>query len=80
MGSGTQLQEQVNSIWQSFTPKQKITIVLVVLGFVFLVVWLLFARQPKMEVLYAGLSPENASALTSKLKEEKVPYQLVDEG
>ena len=41
---------------------------------------MLFAKQPKMEVLYSGLSPENASALTAKLKEQKVPYQLVDEG
>jgi flagellar M-ring protein FliF len=80
MNLGAQLQEQINSIWKKFTKGQKATILITVLLFLIIVLTMLFLRQPKMEVLYSGLSPENASALTTKLKESKIPYQLVDEG
>ncbi|HHY06040.1 MAG TPA: flagellar M-ring protein FliF [Clostridia bacterium] len=80
MGLGVQLQEQINTIWQKLSKGQKVTILIIIFVFILTVIGMLFAKQPKMEVLYSGLSPENASALTAKLKEQKVPYQLVDEG
>ena len=45
-----------------------------------MIIAILLFNKPQMEILYSGLSPENASAITAKLKEENVPYQLTDEG
>jgi flagellar M-ring protein FliF len=80
MGLGAQFQDQINNVWQNFSKRQKATILIIVLLFFVIVIGLIFVNQPKMEVLYSGLSPENAQALTAKLKEMKVPYQLADEG
>lgn len=79
MGYGEQLREQINNIWEKLTTWQKATFIAVVIIAVVLM-GILFAQGPKMEVLYSGLSPENASAITAKLKEQKVSYELVDEG
>lgn len=80
MGIWTQFREQANNIWQKFTGWQKATFAAVIVLFFVLVIGVLFAQRPKMEVLYSGLSPDTASAMTTKLKEQKVPYELVDEG
>jgi flagellar M-ring protein FliF len=80
MGSGTQFKEQINNVWQKLSKSQKATILVIIVLFLFIVIGLIFVKQPKMEVLYSGLSAENAQALTAKLKEEKIPYQLADEG
>ncbi len=80
MNLRAQLPEQLNKIWQKFTKVQKATILVTIVLFLMIILGLVFLKQPKMEVLYSGLSPENASALTAKLKESKIPYQLVDEG
>lgn len=79
MNFWTQLTEQARSIWQKLSGWQKATFAGVVLLFL-VVTTIIFVQKPKMEVLYSGLSPETASAMTEKLQELKVPYELVDEG
>ncbi|HHX97222.1 MAG TPA: hypothetical protein GX687_07210, partial [Clostridia bacterium] len=73
MNLRAQLPEQLNKIWQKFTKVQKATILVTIVLFLMIILGLVFLKQPKMEVLYSGLSPENASALTAKLKESKIP-------
>ncbi|MDD4146282.1 MAG: flagellar basal-body MS-ring/collar protein FliF, partial [Clostridia bacterium] len=80
MASGAQFQEQINNLWQKFSKGQKITVLFIIILFLAVIIGIIFAQQPKMEMLYSGLSSEDASALTAKLKEQKVPYQLADEG
>lgn len=75
----TQLTEQARNIWQKLSGWQKATFAGVVLLFL-LVTTIIFVQKPRMEVLYSGLSPETASAMTAKLQELKVPYKLADEG
>lgn len=80
MGFWTQFSEQTKSIWQKFSNWQKVTFVGVIALFFIVAVTIIFVQRPRMEVLYSGLNPDTASAMTAKLKDLKVPYELVDEG
>ena len=50
---------------------------LVVAGFVALMLWV---NKPDYQMLYSGLSQQDASAVVEKLKEIKVPYELSGDG
>jgi flagellar M-ring protein FliF len=80
MNFWTQVTEQIRNIWQKFTTWQKFTLAGILALFLIVVVIVIFANRPQMEVLYSGLNPETAAAMTAKLKEQKVPYKLVDDG
>ncbi|MCR4440978.1 MAG: flagellar basal-body MS-ring/collar protein FliF [Peptococcaceae bacterium] len=80
MGFWLQFIEQAKKIWSNFTVWQKVTLAGIVLAAFTGVVALLFFSQPEMEPLYTNLDPRDASAITAKLKELKVDFQLADEG
>lgn len=80
MNFWTQVSEQIRNIWQKLTTWQKFTLAGILALFLIVVVIVIFANRPQMEVLYSGLNPETAAAMTAKLKEQKVPYKLVDDG
>lgn len=40
----------------------------------------MIASKPRMAVLFSGLAGEDAGAITQKLNDEKVPYQLTGDG
>ncbi len=42
--------------------------------------WLYVGRPPAYETLFTNLSPSDASAVTQRLKDDKVPYQLSIDG
>jgi flagellar M-ring protein FliF len=42
--------------------------------------YLYFWRQPSYSTLFSNLSPEDAAAVTARLKDDKVPYQLSSDG
>ncbi|MGB6985091.1 MAG: flagellar basal-body MS-ring/collar protein FliF [Candidatus Aquilonibacter sp.] len=42
--------------------------------------WLYFGRGENYSVLFSGLSPEDAAAVTQHLKDDKVPYHLSTDG
>ena len=48
-----------------------------VLGFVFLILW---SGRVDYQRLYSDLDPGDAGAIVEKLKEQKIPYQLDDDG
>ncbi|MGI6144361.1 MAG: flagellar basal-body MS-ring/collar protein FliF [Peptococcia bacterium] len=75
-----QILEQINNLWQKLSKWQRASILIIVVLFIIMIIAILLFNKPQMEILYSGLSPENASAITAKLKEENVPYQLTDEG
>jgi len=75
-----QILEQINNLWQKISKWQRVSLLIIIFLFIIMIIIILFFNKPQMEVLYSGLSPENASAITAKLKEENVRYQLTDEG
>ncbi|HTU82501.1 MAG TPA: flagellar basal-body MS-ring/collar protein FliF, partial [Candidatus Acidoferrales bacterium] len=40
----------------------------------------IYTRQPSYEVLFSGLSPEDAAAVTAHLKDDKIPYVISTDG
>lgn len=76
-----QFTEQIKKVWGNFSTLQKASLtgvaVLALLGSL-VIIWV--TQKPDYEPLYTGLDPADASAIVAKLKEEKVDYQLADEG
>ena len=80
MDARAQILEQINNLWQKLSKWQRISLLIVAVLFIIMIITISFFNKTQMEILYSGLSPENASAITAKLKEENVPYQLTNEG
>lgn len=75
------LRTQIRQVSSGFTPGQKAVTILGILALV--VGGIVLARQlsrPTYSVLYSGLAPSDAAAVTAKLQSSKVPYQLTDGG
>ena len=72
---------QVQDGFTALSPSRKFMVLgiiaAVVAGFVVLMLW---ANRPDFQVIYSGLSPEDAGAIVAKLKERKVPFQLAANG
>lgn len=75
------LSEQVKSFWQGLTPGRRVALPLVVAAALGLVVYAAVTlNQPRFVPLFTGLQPEDAGAITAKLKETGVPYRLAENG
>jgi flagellar M-ring protein FliF len=73
--------EQVKNILKNLT-FAKTAVLLVVLGctvtaFVFIMMW---STRGDMQVLFSNLTPEDAGAVLSRLKEQKIPYRISGNG
>ena len=73
------LRGQVNAIWEMQSRTNKILlgggIGIAAVAIAFLV-YLYGFKKPDYEILFANLSNEDASAVTQKLKDDKIPYKL----
>ena len=71
----------VAEIWRSASLVQRIVLLTVLLscvgGGALLVNW---ARKPHMDLLYVGLSPEDAAKVVDKIRDADVPYELRNGG
>jgi len=77
-----QIGSRIKGFWSKLTLNQKVIGSGVGLLIVIALIILLFngkSSQP-MEVLYADLTEKDAAAIVEKLEEEKIPYQLEDQG
>jgi flagellar M-ring protein FliF len=76
-----QLRDDGQRLYGQLSRRQKIGLgalaVAVVLGSAFLFVW---AQNPDYTPLYRGLDDKDANAIVMKLREDKVPYELADNG
>ncbi len=76
-----QLFEQIFGIFRSLPVSRKIlmasVLILVVAG---LSVMFLWANKIDFQSVYTNLSPEDASQIVERLKEQKIPYQLMGNG
>lgn len=72
---------QVISLWKGLSRARKIVLILCVLGTAVGLTSLIFwTGQPDYTLLYPNLSTEDASDITRRLKEQKIPYQIASGG
>ncbi|TKJ34877.1 MAG: flagellar M-ring protein FliF [Planctomycetes bacterium B3_Pla] len=75
------LLQKIGTVWQKIGLVQQALLVAIVLTFVLagamLVHW---ARRPDMRMLYQDLGPEEASAITEKIAEKNIAYELRNGG
>jgi flagellar M-ring protein FliF len=81
MGANTQILSQLNSAFSNLSMGKKLTLVTLILGsvvgFIFLLNW---SGKSEFQPLYANLDSEDASAILSKLKEQKIEYRIASNG
>ena len=72
---------QIGALLKSLTPGKKIALLSLlsatIASFAVLIVW---TGKPNFELLYSGLSPEDAGAILVRLKEQKIPYSISANG
>jgi len=81
MPEGKKNFKNVVNTFKALSTGKKIGVVAVcvgcVLGALFIVMW---AQEPVFEVLYSNLEQADAGAVVERLKSQKVPYKVVDNG
>ena len=72
---------QLAMVFRRLSAARKISMLLLIGGAVFGCVMLMtWASQPDFGVLYADLEPEDAGAILSALKDDKIPYEIHGNG
>lgn len=73
--------EWLTRLWQSTNTQQKTNIIVVAAIFVAVFILIFtWASRPDYKPLYTNLSSKDASAITKKLVEDKIPYKLENDG
>jgi len=76
-----QILSQLNATFSNLSLGKKITLVTLILGsvagFLFLMNW---SGKSEFQPLYAQLDPEDASAILSRLREQKIDYRIASNG
>jgi flagellar M-ring protein FliF len=76
-----QILSQLNAAFSNLSLGKKITLMTLILGslaaFFFLMNW---SGKSEFQPLYAQLDPEDASAILSKLREQKIDYRIASNG
>jgi len=76
-----QILSQLNAAFSNLSLGKKITMMTLILGsvvaFIFLMNW---SGKSEFQPLYAQLDPEDASAILSKLREQKIDYRIASNG
>lgn len=68
-------------VWKQLSLLQKGSLIVVALATVAAIFFLMdWSQRPEYSAVFTGLSEGDASAIVTKLKEMKVPYQLTDGG
>lgn len=77
-----QLWTNIKEFWSKLTLNQKVigSGVVLLVTIMILVMVLNMAPSKPMEVLYTDLTPKDAAAIIEKLDEERITYQLENEG
>ncbi len=73
--------ERLKSFWQNLTTKQRVIWVAVPAAVIALLIAVgVWTTQPNYLPLFSNLSPEDAGAIISDLKEKKMPHKITDNG
>lgn len=72
-----EISSQLKSVFGSMSSAKLFTLMflisITVAGFIFLMAW---SGNPDFRTLYSNLSPEDAGAIITRLKEKKIPYEV----
>ena len=72
---------QLKTLFKNLTLGKKITLLILIVstisGFIFLMTW---AGKPDFQILYSNLNPEDAGAVLTRLKDQKIRYQISSDG
>jgi flagellar M-ring protein FliF len=75
------LQQQLRQIWQGLNRTRRILLVVLIVLLAALIGGVAYwANTPEYRVLYSGLAPEDAAAVTSRLTALTIPYRLSANG
>jgi flagellar M-ring protein FliF len=75
------LQQQLSQIWAGMSMARRVTFLLVLAVSLGVMVGVgYWAAQPEYRLLYSGLAPEDAAAVTAKLQSLSVSYRLTSGG
>ena len=81
MGTVSQMLAQIKAAFSNLSLGKKLTLGILILGsvagFIFLMTW---SGQSEFQPLYTNLDSEDASAILSKLKEQKIEYRIASNG
>lgn len=73
--------QAIVKLWNAMTGTQRfMSVVFLSVSIVLLFVVSILAARPQMDVLYSGLSADDAGAIVSKLQEQGVPYEISGNG
>ena len=73
--------ERLMNGFSEMPPARQILIVVLVVGAIAAVAaGYMWSQEPDMQVLFSHLSPEDAGAIVTKLKEQKIPYTVEGNG
>src|SRR5438093_3797157 len=73
--------ERLLTGFRTLSPSRQIMLVLALSGLVAAVVaGFLWSQESEMQVLFSHLSAEDAGAIITKLKEQKIPYRMDGDG
>ncbi|NLM40773.1 MAG: flagellar M-ring protein FliF [Firmicutes bacterium] len=72
--------ESIKQTWGKLSRPMQIGVGVFVLGVFLSLVLLALLSRPSYQVLFSGLSPEDAGAVVAALQERGTPYQLTDGG
>src|SRR5690349_4615665 len=77
MDKALALLKQLREMWGSMSNSKRISLIIVAVGVVALVLGISFlSSRQTYAYLFTELSPEDAAAITAKLKELKIPYRV----
>jgi flagellar M-ring protein FliF len=73
--------QKITAIWQKINVVQRALLMAIILAMVGMGMLLTYwAKLPDMQMLYADLSPEEASKITDKISAKSIPYELRNGG
>jgi flagellar M-ring protein FliF len=77
------LSGRIRTLWDAQTRQTRIFYVIgigVLVAGVFALSYLYFGRQPDYQTLFSNLSADDATAVTQRLKDDKIPYRVSSDG
>ena len=78
---GVSLLYRARDTWDGLAPARRLALLVILVGVVgTLALWAFLGSQVPYETAFQGLKPQDAAAVTAKLKDLQIPYELGDDG
>ncbi len=78
---GVSLLNRARDAWDGLAPTRRLALLVILAGVVgTLALWAFLGSQVPYDTAFQGLKPQDEAAVTAKLKELQIPYELGDDG